>query len=41
MRVSTRVGRGTYLSMGCLGWTLILVVIIGLIGAVIQWLAHL
>jgi hypothetical protein len=41
MRISTRVGRGTYVSMSGCGWLLLFLVVLGLIGAVIQWLAHL
>jgi hypothetical protein len=41
MRIGQRVGRGTYVSAGCLGWCLLILLVVGLIGAVIQWLAHL
>jgi hypothetical protein len=35
MRISTRAGRGTYVSMGCLGWTLTFLVVLGVIGWVL------
>jgi hypothetical protein len=39
-RISTRAGRGTYVSMGCLGWSVLFFLAAGLIYTVIQWLAH-